>query len=397
MPSKVRSRYSVKINLMRKEIIVFSIILVVAGFFRLYQIDTTPQVTPNLMVITVISAALSLLSVICLYLLTKRMFGWRIAAITAFLMATSFWHVNLARTEIMATSFLLVMISMFYFLWEGFRNHRTLYFIVAGILCGFGPYIYDSFFYAIPVVIILFLGYWSFLQRDFSLSKYEFARHELLKGFTAMGLTALIIFLPLGFLYWTHADMIGDPSTGSGSVFVSESPIVETAKNIEKTLGMFLVSGDRNIKYNIPGRTAIAWPLVIFFAIGLVKEFVHWIKQKHGHFSVAHTMLFSWLILMALPAIFGNNAPNSLLTAGALPVIMILTARGIWWLFEKLNHTEELLHATNHSLFHGRMAPKVSITLFAFLGAIGFFEYWQFFHVWGTSPEVLIFFNQIIK
>ncbi|HAU07916.1 MAG: hypothetical protein UW46_C0001G0072 [Candidatus Yanofskybacteria bacterium GW2011_GWF1_44_227] len=382
---------------MRKEIIVFSIILVVAGFFRLYQIDTTPQIAPDLMTLMIVSSGLSLLSVICLYLLAKKMFGWPIAAITAFLMATSFWHVNLSRTEIMATSFLLVMISMFYFLWEGLRSHHILHFIAAGILCGFGPYIYDSFFYAIPIIIILFLGYWSFLKRDFSLSKYEFARHELLKGFTAMGLTALIIFLPLGFLYWSHPEIINNSHDGLESVFTTKSPTVEIVKNTEKTLGMFLISGDKNIKYNIPGRTAIAWPLVIFFAIGLVKEFIHWTRRKHGHFSVAHTMLFSWLILMMLPAIFGNNAPNSLLAAGMLPIIMILTARGIWWLFEKLNHSEELLHAANHSLFHGTMTPKVSVTLFAFLGAIGFFEYWQFFHVWGTSPEVLIFFNQIIK
>ena len=44
-----------------------------------------------------VSAIIGVLTVIGLYLLTKELFGWRLGALSSFLLAISFWHVNFSR------------------------------------------------------------------------------------------------------------------------------------------------------------------------------------------------------------------------------------------------------------------------------------------------------------
>src|SRR3989344_9632668 len=91
-------------KLKKQELSIFLVIVGVASFFRLYLM------VPIVAMGTILPPLIGILTVVGLYLLTKQLFEWRLAAIASYLMAISFWHVNFSRTELSAVlvTFILV-------------------------------------------------------------------------------------------------------------------------------------------------------------------------------------------------------------------------------------------------------------------------------------------------
>src|SRR3989339_1979705 len=190
----------------KKELLVFLIIVAVAGFFRLYQLGSTPPglypdeamngnnavqtletknfkifypenngregLFINLQALSIrafgahpwslrfVSALIGILTVVGLYLLVRELFEWRLAAIAGFLTAISFWHVNFSRIGFRAIMVPFILVYVFYFLWRGLRRSHFQDFFWAGIFMGLGFYTYTSF-RAAPIILILILAnYW---------------------------------------------------------------------------------------------------------------------------------------------------------------------------------------------------------------------------------------------
>ncbi len=323
------------------------------------------------------SVFIGVIGVLGLYFLVKGLFGWQIGAISSFLMAISFNHFiypQSAWTDI-ATSILLVWI--FFFIWRGMRENHFLSFAVAGLLAGLSFYINPLNLWFIPIVIILFLNYWSYLKKDFEYSKYELSRNNLLRGFTVLFLTSLAISLPLGIITWQHPQRILIPS--ATSIFSQPQPLVSFFKNTTETLNALMPAFIPPSIDNFSPLPLVSWPISILAIVGFIKELVHWLKRKHGHFSTSHTFLFVGFVFMLTPGFFSTITPKITLTLGVLPIIFIFASRGIWWIFEKLNHWEYVTHPDKHHLFHGHFAPSVLLSLYVLLGAIGFHELWQYF------------------
>ena len=156
----------------RKVLIFLLVIIAIAAFFRLWQLDLIPPglypdeaingneaisnpgkifypenngregLFINLIAgsfsifgisvwsIRIISALIGILTVLGLYLLTKELFnqdenGSRfIALLASFFLAVSFWHVNFSRIGFRAILVPLILVFTFYFLSEGFRSQR---------------------------------------------------------------------------------------------------------------------------------------------------------------------------------------------------------------------------------------------------------------------------------
>ena len=337
----------------KQELIIFLIIVGVASFFRLYQM--VPIATMG----TILPLLIGILTIIGLYLLTKQLFEWRLAAIASYLMAISFWHVNFSRTELSAVLVPFILVYAFYFIWKGLKNSRTAYFVVAGIFGGLAclPIIRDfipvSFiFLATFIVLVLFINYWWYLKKDFGHTKYEQAKTKLLQGFVALLLTTFVVALPIGIYSWQHAEDI------FSSIQISVLSVV-------KTLAMF----------NFSDSPILLWPIGVFFVIGFINELIHWLKRKHGHFSTVHTFMFVWFLTMLVPGFLSDTAPNVLLVIGALPAVMIITARGIWWFFDKLNSWYDIRDP--HSVHEAHAVT--ALVMIVFLFSIGFMEYWRYF------------------
>ena len=341
----------------KQELIIFLIITGVSSFFRLYQL--IPALTPGLNISIILSPAVGILTVIGIYLLTKELFEWRLAAIASYLTAISFWHVNFSRMDSTAIIIPFILVYTFYFLWKGLKHNHLINFIIAGIFSGLAclPASRDlmpvSFiFLTALVVLVLFINYWWYLKKDFNHAKYEYAKTKLLQGFVTLLLTAFVVALPIGIYSWQHAEEI------FSSIQISASSVI-------KTLGMF----------NFSDSPMLPWPIGVFFVVGFINELIHWLKRKHGHFSTTHTLMFVWFFVMLIPGFLSIKSPDALLTIGVLPIVMIFTARGIWWFFEKLS----MWYKANDSHSVHEAHAITALVMIVFLFSIGFMEYWRYF------------------
>lgn len=357
----------------------------------------------------VVSAVMGTLTVVGLYLLVRYLFHWRLAAIASFFMAVSFWHVNFSRIGFRAIMLPLVLVWGFYFLWKGLRKGSFKDFLIAGLITGIGFYTYFSFRIAPLIGIVVFLNYWSYVKTDFSFSKYEHAKNQLLRGFALVVLTAIAVALPMMVYFYTHPEDFLKREGRPISIFTQEKPMQELGISLVRTLGMFNFSGDHNQRHNIPGWPELSLPIGIFFAIGFIKEFIHWLSRKHNppslktsfgrasHFSVVHTFLFSWFFIMLIPGFLSIEAPHALRVIGVIPVVMIFAAFGFWWLIQILSRFYQV-HDPHHQ-FNERISrheTKIvsSIVITTLVLSIGFLEYSRYFITWGKDLGTRSAFSQ---
>ena len=347
----------------KQELLIFLIIFGVAVFFRLYQL--APTFPSGLDTSKIFPAIIGILTVAGLYILTKELFEWRLAAIASYLAAISFWHVSFSRMDSRAIIVPFILIYAFYFLWKGMKRGHMFDFIVAGVFGGLGFYTYAPYYVAPFIAIALFINYWWYLKKDFEHSKYEYAKTRLLQGFVLFALAAFVIALPVGIYFWQNQEEFFSMTSNLFSVFSQNEPIKTLASNVVKTLGMF----------NFSKSPALPWPIGIFFVVGFINELVHWLKRKHGHFSTVHTLMFVWFFVILIPGFLYSEAPNALLTIGVLPVVMMFTARGIWWFFDKLMSWYSLRDPRSVHEAHAITA----LVMIVFLFSVGFMEYWRYF------------------
>lgn len=419
----------------RYEWLVFLSVIAVAVFFRLYHLDRTPPglypdeamngsdalvanetgqykifypentgregLFINLEAVSVnwfgntpwalrgVSALFGILTVIGLYLLGREIFGWQMAAITAYLMAISFWAVNFSRIGFRAVMVPFVMVYLFWFLWRGLKRSHLQDFFWAGIFSGLGFYTYISYRIVPLILIIVFASYWNYLKKDYSHPKYEHSRNRLLAGFAMLFLVTFFVALPIGWYFLQHPGDFFE--RGTVSVFSQAQPVQQLVNSFVRTLGMFNFGGDMNPRHNLDGLPMLPWPIGIFFLIGFIKELWHWLSRKHGHFSPLHTFLFSWFFIMLLPGFLSTEAPHALRTIGVLPVAIIFAGRGLWWAFHALGAWYD---ETYSGPSHGRSPVLAIWALIILLTSITFYEYNRYFNIWADSPTTAAAFNQ---
>jgi 4-amino-4-deoxy-L-arabinose transferase-like glycosyltransferase len=345
----------------------------------------------------VVSAIFGIFTVLGLYLLTRYMFNWRVAAVASFFMAISFWHVNFSRIGFRAIMLPFILVWAFYFLWRGLRTNRLWNFFMAGLIGGIGFYTYFSFRMAPLIVIILFLNHWAYLKKDFSHTKYEHSRSELLRGFTLMMLTVIIVALPMAVYFYTHPEDFLKRDGRPISVFAQENPLKELALSTIRTLGMFNFSGDWNQRHNIPGWPQLSLPIGILFAVGFLRELYHWIRRKHGHFSTLHTFLFTWFFVMLLPGFLSIEAPHALRTIGVIPVVMIFAAQGFWWMINfilRWNHMTDIHARTDIRAYRKETRLIIGGTILIFMSSLFFIEGSRYFKQWAREPTLKSAFAQ---
>lgn len=109
---------------------------------------------PSIWALKIISALIGILTVLGIYLLSKELFSQRIALLSSFFLALSFWHINFSRIAFRAILIPFCLTFGFYFLLKGFKNWKTHNFIISGIFWGLGFYTYIS--YRVSVLLLFF-------------------------------------------------------------------------------------------------------------------------------------------------------------------------------------------------------------------------------------------------
>ena len=377
----------------RYSIIILLLILVLASFFRLWQIDSMPPglypdeaingndalktletgqfkvfypenngreglfvwlialsfklFGPTAGSIRLVSALLGILTVLGLYLLTKELFtpyqnkfgaghGKKVALLSSFFLAISFWHINFSRIGFRAILVPFLICFSFYFLLRAFRKNTFLDYTWAGIFFGLGFYTYIAFRVAVlilgVVILLKMIDYWS-------RTRASSVRDKLKKAYLKDGwwkvdiffIVIIIIVLPLGIYFFNNPqDFIG--RAGGVSIFSVEQPFKELAISTIKTLGMFNFVGDWNWRHNYAGWPMLNWTVGILFILGLILTIKNLFTKRN-----VYIFLLSWFLIMLLPAILTyESIPHALRTIGVIPVVYIFVALGFIWLFDKL-------------------------------------------------------------
>ncbi|HUX35745.1 MAG TPA: glycosyltransferase family 39 protein [Candidatus Paceibacterota bacterium] len=351
-----------------KTLYLLLLILIIAGFFRLYHITTTPPglypdeamngnnalqaaqtgdykvfypenngregLFMNIQslflrffavnepwVLRLPSAIFGILTVLGIYLLAKELFSVRIGLLSAFFAATSFWHIMFSRIGFRAIMAPFFAVWAFYFLLKAFRSPNSKFqvpsSVIGGIFYGLGFYSYIAYRIT-PLLLLLFIPF--------------FARE---KGFWKVAgtflLTTFFVALPIGIYFLQHpADFMG--RTSEISIFSAQSPLKDLAVNVAKTLGMFNFVGDWNWRQNYAGAPELFWPVGILFILGVIlgiKNLISKSKFEAPNSKFPYWILFFWFFLAMLPVVISNEGiPHALRSILMIPPVMILCGIG---------------------------------------------------------------------
>ncbi len=313
-----------------------------------------------------VSGIFGILTVLGLYLLAKELFKSEFIALSAsFFLAASFWHINFSRIGFRAIMAPFFLVWGFWLLWKLLRSlaskwKQGFFAILAGVVLGLGFYSYISY-RLVPFLCLIPL--WTLLKNKKFLAIILFV------------LGTVIAVLPLlNYFYHNPADFLG--RTSQISVFSSKTPVVDFLKNTVLTLGMFFVKGDFNWRHNFAGAPELWWPVAILFLIGIILSFKKIFKREH-------LFLAAWFIIMLLPVVISNEGiPHALRSIVAVPVAMILAALGLDWLIKKINIWLDIRNWLKISLF------------IVFLIAVCITTYTQYFIKWGKSYQTADAFSQ---
>ncbi len=328
-----------------------------------------------------VSAIFGILTVLGLYLLSSQLFNRKIALLSSFLLAVSFWHVNFSRIGFRAVLVPFLLCFSFYFLFRAFEKKIVWDYIWAGIFFGLGFYTYIAFRVAVLILGVVVL--WQII--DYWLKKKRF-QNKILEMFKKIYIkdhwwkidvffiAIIVILLPITFYFIQNPqDFIG--RAGGVSVFGQEEPLKELALSVVKTLGSFNFYGDGNWRHNLAGSPLLAWPTGALFIIGLVliiKDIFSKIWKKKIP-DLVPLFLIVWFGSMLLPAVLtAEGLPHALRMIGVIPTAYIFAAIGFVWLYQKFSKYNKKLALIVLTLF--LVAPT----------AINFHKY---YFAWAKSPH----------
>lgn len=349
------------------------------------------------------SAIFGILTILGFYLFTRELLETRnqkpevklVALIAAFLMATSFWHVNFSRIAFRAIMAPFFLVWSLYFLHKVFRGSTSkqgasLYAALAGLFFGLGFHTYIAFrIMPLLLLIPLVYGIW--------LSKKNAIQACLPCIIAVFIIFFLIAIAPLIFYFAQNpVDFFG--RTTQISIFSTENPLGAFLKNKLLTLGMFNIMGDRNWRHNIAGEPQLWWPIGILFIIGFVLTLKNLfsIKKNPSEGYVA-LLLLVWFALALTPAILSfEGIPHALRSIIVIPVVYIWSAQGLWFIVEKIKNwlAREKEKYPQSIIQLRRIQKELLVLLFAFLLAVGVYGFNQYFSRWTPNQNTRDAFNE---
>lgn len=411
-----------------KELIILLIILALATFFRLWQLNAIPPglypdvamngndvldtlQTNNFKVfypenngreglfmwlialsfsvfgvsvwsIKIVAAIIGILTVLGLYLLTKELFkpteaGPLLALLASFFLATSFWHVLFSRLGFRAIMLPFILVFGFYFLWKGLRVKKVWPFIIAGIFFGAGFYTYISYRFIVILLPIVLFCWWLIYRKENLQKKFFFLT-------TICLITSFMVALPIGIYFLTHPqDFVGRATPVS--IFATDNPLKEFGKSLILHLGMFNIYGDANWRHNYAGSPELFWPIGILFLIGFfvsIKNLIYSLKNKNRSLFAVHCLLLSWFFLFLLPGILtAEGVPHALRVIGVIPVVFIFASLGGEFLYQKI---KKLIKIPPTGLYRGLIILALCLLVFTLILA----QFLQYFNLWANNPNV---------
>ena len=364
-----------------------------AIFLKFFGVNSPSQISQNETwegkpwVLRLPSAIFGILTVLGIYFLAAELFSSSgVGLLSAFLLATSFWHVNFSRISFRAIMAPLILVWAIYFLTKAFRSSRPVFYVLcsifSGVVYGLGFYTYIAY-RDTPFLLLLLVPF--------------FRNNKNFRRVAAIFLvTTFIVALPIGVYFLKNpADFLG--RTSQISIFSSPTPLRDLGLNILKTAGMFNIRGDHNWRHNLSGAPELFWPVGIIFLLGLIlglRQIYRTISHKTNNggrtaiseskplqeSGLGYWIVFGWFFLAALPVVVSNESlPHALRSILMIPPVIMLAAAGGVWLYNKF--------AAMYERNAGMRAVAKGCACF-FFALLVLDTYNSYFIVWAKNPNV---------
>ena len=238
--------------------------------------------------------------------------------LTAFVLATSYWHLVWSRFGVRAIlAPLFVLLTMFLLL-RALRLGRERDFFLAGLAAGASLYTYQiGQLVPFLVLAVLIIGWWA--GRKHGRQPVSFS------ALAWLIIAFLVIALPLAIYAWQEPQAFNQRVRDVAVVEAAQAPVEQIGKLAERLLILmrfFSVEGDTHGMWSV-GRLPGLNPLFLAgLILGLLVTIRFWRKP------LAQVAL-AWLLIMLAPPILAGSGAVSKRALGALPLITILIALGL--------------------------------------------------------------------
>ena len=343
--------------------------------------------------IKVVAVIFGILTVLGTYLLTKELFrnlkykadkAEYVALLASFFIGVSFWHVLFSRIGFRAIMVPFVIVFGLYFLLRAFRTKKIADFILSGIFWGLGLHTYISYRMAIIILGVFFiLKLIEYLKEErIKISPKEiWSKMFLRDGWWKIAIFVLAIIitaLPILLYFLDHPqDFMGRAS--GVSIFKQENPIGAGFKSLLVHLAMFNFYGDANWRHNSAGSPMLFWPVGILFIIGFILSFAYLIKSfraKDFSLFIFHFLLLTWFFSMLLGGVLSyEGIPHALRVIGVIPVVYIFSAQGGLLVYDWL------VKIVKNKKF-------IVVFSLSFIIFVGYSEFYKYFSTWTKNPNV---------
>ena len=258
----------------------------------------------------------------------KREFGSFPALISGLGLATSWWPIIFSRIGIRP-----IMEPLFLVIFAWFWPRRPW---LAGLFLGLSVYTYTGARVVFLLPILLFF-YWFFAVRWVDAPKVKWLFWTPAKpqvGAITVLAVSLLIFLPLAYTLWADPTLQQrvDQLEGPLSALMNGNfqPVLASALS---TLGVFSFKGDPRWTYSLPGRPLFDPLTAVFFYGGLLLTIFRFRRPTYAF------VLF-WLLVGLIPSAITPQAPSTVRMVGAMPVVYLMPAIGISWLWQRVQQNQ---------------------------------------------------------
>jgi len=328
-----------------------------------------------------VSALIGILTVIFTWFLAKKLFNTRVAFFTSFFLASSAWHITLSRTGFRAILIPLLSTLFFYFTYltlkETSKKKRIVFAVLSGISFGLGFYAYISF-RMMPAIIGFLMVILLLTNRRI----YKYFWKEIIISFFSVMLT----LLPLIIYFINHPDSFVGRS-GAVSIFnpdLNQGNLIGTFWEVlKKTFWMFFTDGDLNWRHNVAGFSVLDPLVSTLFLMGFLVSLLIIIQRFTPLKGKIDSGYFKYLFLiilflgMLVPEVLSaEGIPHALRAIGVIPAVFFFPAITINFLWERISY---FLKNRNNKIFLGLI---LGIALIISL----FYNYNLYFGISANSP-----------
>jgi len=298
------------------------------------------------------------------WLVARRLFGARVAVLSAAMLAVSFWSMFFSREGSRVIALTPLPCLATYFLWRGMECTRQglwrawLDFFAGGIFLGSAFYVYVAAraIYLLPIVLAIYLAI--FLPSQFK---------QAWVGVLTALVVAAVVAAPLFFQLRQNpaAEQRLDQLAGPLNALKEGNPR-PVLHLITRAAGMFLWRGQEEWLYNVPGRPVFDAVTAVCFIVGVVICIKQWRRLRYA-------LLLLWLGVGLGPAAIVPPAASLTHAIGAQSPAYILAAMGLTSLW---NMTRQRWKWGARSLAAGAIALH------------GLLSGYAYFAVWANAPQV---------